>query len=124
MPCPTCYCQLVTAAATLSPQLRGYLFAHAILLLVLVAVFITGCVSPQGNESLAGLGVALTNASPIVAAASGAAAVTPGAMEFSPLIGAAAALMAALGGWLARHYAQPKIPTPPVPPPPTTPPPQ
>lgn len=96
--------------------MRGYLGTIVFLACCIAALGIVGCVSsgsgssttlPSGGDHRLALQVAeaMTNASPVLAAAGGAASAIPGAQPLGLVLGALSALLAAAGGFLARHYA-------------------
>jgi hypothetical protein len=80
---------------------------HLALFGACVLIGIVGCSTSGPLSSVPSKLVVVTNAVPFLNAAAGAAAATPQTAPLSPLFAAAGALLAALGGWAARHYSTP-----------------
>jgi len=95
---------------------RGYLAAILVCCALACSLAVLGCVSSgrsvaattsatsqlESPQVIAGV---MTNAAPVVTAAAGAAAAIPGGQGVAVGLGALAALLSALGGFLARHYS-------------------
>lgn len=85
--------------------MKAYLASLIFTASLIFMLGIVGCSTTQDHTPTQILGIGMTNLAPVITAVSGALNATPGGQPYGVLLGALSALLAAGGGYLARHHA-------------------